>query len=286
MNESSSRHEQMAETCIAGAMLSHPGLVREHNEDSVVYRVPRPDDPSSRLGAFALVADGMGGHAAGEVASSIAARITHFIYYQQDRPAPVALAEAFFAANKVIHQRSLADPECAGMGTTCTVVVVRDDCAWLGHVGDSRAYLVRNGEIHQMSEDHSLVASLVRDGAMTPEEAATSPERNVILRALGTQATVEPQIWDEGLPLRLGDVLVLCSDGLSDLIDDATIAATVSQYPPSEACQALVDAALAAGGHDNVSVGIFAITAEPPQASAEDRPTRTTDVRALLGEQS
>lgn len=275
----------MADICIAGTMLSHPGLVREQNEDSVLYCVPRPEDPNRRRGALALVADGMGGHAAGEVASAIAARTIGLLYYQQDRSVPLALAKAFGVANHLIHERSVANSEYDGMGTTCTVVVFRDERVWLAHVGDSRAYIVRNGNIRQITEDHSVVASLVRDGTMTPEDAATSPERNVILRALGTKASVEPQIFKEGLPLHLGDVIVLCSDGLTDLVDDATIAKTVSHLGPPEACQALINAALSAGGYDNVSVGVFGISSELPAQKKTERPTRTIDVKALLGEQ-
>src|SRR5262249_33088605 len=153
--------------------------------------------PSAPLGMLALVADGMGGHAAGEVASQIAAQTIQLLYYQHDQPVPKALAEGLAAANTVIHDHGKAYPDCAGLGTTCTVLVVRDDHAWLGHIGDSRAYLVRDEEIHQLSEDHSLVAQLVRDGTLTPAEAHASPERNILLRALGTQPSAEPLIWTE-----------------------------------------------------------------------------------------
>ncbi|MDE2165926.1 MAG: Stp1/IreP family PP2C-type Ser/Thr phosphatase [Alphaproteobacteria bacterium] len=280
-----SQHERRAASYIAGAMLSHPGLVRAQNEDAVLYCVPRPEDPSARLGVLALVADGMGGHAAGEVASAIAARTIRLLYYQQDGPVPSALARAFEVANQLIYEQSAKNPDYDGMGTTCTALVMRDEHVWLAHVGDSRAYIVRNGEIHQLSNDHSLVASLVRDGTMTLAEAASSPEKNVILRALGTKVSVEPQVWNEGLRFHAGDVIVLCSDGLTDLVDDATIAATVSRRAPFEACQALVDAALSAGGRDNISVGVFGITAAAPLPAKRERPTRTTNVRALLGEQ-
>lgn len=261
-------------------MLSHPGLVREQNEDSVLYCLPRSDDPGRRLGALALVADGMGGHAGGEVASAIAAQTIKLLYYEDDRPPPATLARAFGAANQLILRRSRENPEWSGMGTTCTAIVLRDDRVWLAHIGDSRAYIVRGGGIHQISEDHSLVASLVRNGTLTPEDAAASPERNVILQALGTKPEIEPQIWDEGLPVRPGDAIVLCSDGLTDLVDDDAIAAAVSGHAPFDACQALIDAALAAGGRDNVSVGVFGISAaiEPPLK--KERPTRTIELRA------
>jgi len=265
-------------------MLSHPGLVREQNEDAVLYCVPRPEDSNADLGVLALVADGMGGHAAGEVASAIAARTIRLLYYQQYRPAPIALAAAFEIANLLVYNESTKNPELEGMGTTCTAIAVRDSHVWLAHIGDSRAYIVRDSNIRQISDDHSLVAQLVRDGAMTPADAATSPERNVILQALGTQANVAPQIWTEGLALRPGDRIVLCSDGLSDLVDDGTIAKAATQLQPFEACEALIKSALSAGGQDNISVGVFQFGSDARVKVPAERPTRVTDVRAVLGD--
>ena len=283
-NSSNEESPEATRLNVAGAMLSHQGLVRTLNEDVVIYRVPRPDDPVAHLGAMAVLADGMGGHAAGEVASQIAAQTIHLLYYQQDQPVPAALMQAFAAANTVIYERGVADAECAGMGTTCTVIVIRDNRLWLAHVGDSRAYIVRDGVIHQISEDHTLVAQLVRDGTLTPEQASISPDRNVLLRALGTQPVIEPCIWDDGMLLIAGDVLILCSDGLHDLVDDAAITDAVTRFAPFDACQTLIEAALAAGGHDNVSVGVFAITAATTAATTSDRPTRAIDLTALPGD--
>ncbi|MDR3536071.1 MAG: Stp1/IreP family PP2C-type Ser/Thr phosphatase [Acetobacteraceae bacterium] len=263
---------------VAGAMLSHPGLVRALNEDAVIYRLPNDSDPDSALGVLALVADGMGGHAAGEVASEMAAQCLHYLFYRRPQPVPAALAEGFAAANLAIHERSRTDPACAGMGTTCTAIVLRDNCAWLGHVGDSRAYLIRDNAIRQISEDHSLVAELVRQGTLTEAEAKEFPDRNVILRALGTQPTVEPSISPAGLPIWPGDIFVLCSDGLSDLVDDETIRQLASAQPPFEACEALIQAALAVGGHDNVSAGVIRVAEAAPPAEDAARTTRRIDV--------
>ena len=265
-------------------MLSHPGRVRAENEDVVLYRIPTDDDARKR-GMLALVADGMGGHAAGQVASRIAAQTIDLIYYRETGSAADALTHAFNAANQVIIRRSLSDPGCAGMGTTCTALVVQDDSAWIAHIGDSRAYIVRGEAIHQLTEDHSLVAALVRDGTMSADEAAASPERNIILRALGSQPTIAPLIWKEGLPLVPGDVLVLCSDGLTDLVDDATIAATVTARAPHEACETLIAEALLAGGHDNISVGVFLVSPPATPSDAPTRKTRELDIAALLEEQ-
>lgn len=274
-----------AENWIAGAMLSHPGRVRAENEDSVSYCLARPGTLGQGFQLLAVVADGMGGHAAGEIASAMATRTISALCFDDKAPVSLALTRAFEAANQLIYEHGVAHPECSGMGTTCTAVALCDGYAWLAHVGDSRAYIVRDDEIFQISEDHSLVAELLREGMITAEDAANSPERNVILRALGTKPTVQPQIFSEGLPVQAGDVIVLCSDGLTDLVENATIQTTVTALPPFDACESLIDAALAAGGHDNVSVGVFAILPNPIAASNTDRPTRTIDVSALLGEQ-
>jgi protein phosphatase len=263
---------------MAGTMLSHPGCVREINEDTVAYVIPGDGDPTGRRGALALVADGMGGHAAGEIASRIAAYTVLRVYYELEGSPPEVLGRSLAAAHQAIRNHSQAEPECAGMGTTCTVLVVRDGAAYLAHVGDSRAYLWRDDILHQISEDHSLVAEMVRQGTLTKEEAAQSPQRNIITRALGSEASAEPLVFSEGLPVRRGDVFVLCSDGLTDVVDDHTISETVAHQPPPEACQTLLDAALAAGGPDNISVGVFVIGGSAPVAT-EMRSTRPIAIR-------
>jgi protein phosphatase len=253
-------------------MLSHQGRVRTNNEDVVCYALPRADDAAAARGSLALVADGMGGEAAGEVASRLAADTMYESFYQLDGSVPEILAAGLDAANQAIYQLSQTNQEYAGMGTTCTAIAVRDSRLFLGHVGDSRAYMLRASRFHQLSVDHSLVAELVRDGVITAEEAANRPDRNIILQALGTRPAVEPLVWKEGMPLLPGDAVVLCSDGLTDLVDDTAIATVLADLPPFEACQALIDAALAAGGHDNVSVGVFTVadTMAPPATAQRD----------------
>ena len=259
---------------LTGAMMTDVGMVRPHNEDSVMYRIPGPADSDASRGVLAIVADGMGGHAAGEVASQIATRSIHTVYYESDLPIPETLARAFATANLVIRQQAGTAPDLAGMGTTCTVLAARDGHLWLGHIGDSRAYMLRAGEMKQLSEDDTLVARLVRDGTMTAEEARNSPERSVLVRALGVHDTVEPMIWNEGLPLRSGDRFVLCSDGLHDLVDNASIQAAITEHPPSEACRVLVQAARETGGHDNISVGVFTVSNMVDRPAASERGTR------------
>src|ERR1700721_1207589 len=135
---------------IVGAMRTDTGLVRTLNEDSVAWVTPHDDDVAANRGSLALVADGMGGHAAGEVASTLAADVIRRLYYDLDGPAPQVLATAFSAANRAILEYAAEHPECRGMGTTCTVLVFRDDKAWLAHIGDSRAYILRDRKLHQL----------------------------------------------------------------------------------------------------------------------------------------
>jgi protein phosphatase len=259
---------------VIGAMRTDTGLVRSLNEDAVAWVTPPEHDVAYGRGSLALVADGMGGHAAGEVASALAADVIRRLYYDLDGPIPRVLAEAFTAANRAILEYAAEHPECKGMGTTCTVLAFRDGRAWLAHIGDSRAYLLRDATLSQLSQDQTLVAKLVSDGTLTQEEADHSPMHNVILQALGTSANFKPLIGSQGLPLQEGDIFILCSDGVSNLVPDAQLAELASRLPPQEACQAIIKAALAAGGNDNASLGVFAVTTTAEQDTAPKPTTR------------
>ncbi len=238
-------------------MRSNVGAVRSVNEDRLAYVAPPDSDPASAQGAILVVADGMGGHAAGEVASELAVETICRVYYELSGPVPDVLGWALLDANRAIRMWAENHPECKGMGTTCTALAVCNGEIWLAHVGDSRAYLLRGGHLTQLSQDQTLVAQMVRKGELTPEEAEHSPIRNVILQALGSKEDVAPAVWSEPLPLSAGDILVLCTDGLFGVVDDATIAEHAGRLPPDQACEALINAALAAGAPDNVSVGVF-----------------------------
>jgi serine/threonine protein phosphatase PrpC len=267
---------------IAGAMLTDTGCVRPSNEDAVAYILPAHDDPDAARGGLLIVADGMGGHAAGEIASGLAVEVVRRTFYARTEPVAESLIIAFDAANRAILEHARKFPECKGMGTTCTALAVQDDHLWLAHVGDSRAYILRNGNLKQLSGDQTLHAEMIREGLMSEEEAETAGGRNVILQALGISPDIEPDVWEKGVPLKSGDVVVLCSDGLWNMVDDAAIAEIAGSRAPEEACKNLIAAALAAGGYDNVSAGVFAVR---PAGGAAIQPQTATRRIAAVGEE-
>jgi serine/threonine protein phosphatase PrpC len=266
---------------IAGAMLTDVGRVRSSNEDCVAFVIPSRNDPAASRGCLLLVADGMGGHAAGEVASSLAVEAVRRVYYSLQEPVPASLMIAFETANRAILEHGKNHPDCRGMGTTCTALAIHDGQVWLGHVGDSRAYLLRGGKLTQLSDDQTLHAQMIREGLMTEDESKTSEGGNVVLQALGTGADVVPAVWEKGVPLLEGDTLVLCSDGLWNVVDNAAIAEIAARAAPQEACQNLVDAALEAGGYDNVAVGIFAVRPLAGPLAEPQTATRRIDIAGL-----
>jgi len=212
------------------------------------------------------VADGMGGAQAGEIASRLAAAAL------EERVAGLlgeaAVAELIREANDRIYRHALADPAAAGMGTTVTALLVDEGAGTIavGHVGDSRAYLVRDGALEQLTADHSLVAELVRSGRLTPQEAEQHPHRSVITRALGTEADVEVDTFS--VAAEPGDIYLVCSDGLSSMIRDDEILSVVAsaEASPDGIAEGLVEAANRAGGEDNVTVVVFEIIAGEPLA--------------------
>jgi PPM family protein phosphatase len=227
------------------------GRVREGNEDAYLV-----DDA---MGLFA-VADGMGGHRAGEVAS-----VTALEALRAAINAGQPLRESIEDANEAVFTKSLTDQSLRGMGTTLTAgTLVTGGTVLVGHVGDSRAYLLHDGELHQVTVDHSLVEELVREGRLTADEAAVHPQRSIITRALGVDSSVEVDIYP--VELAPGDRLLFCSDGLTGMVQPDTIAATLRrEEDPTRAATQLVDAANAAGGEDNITVLVVAVTDEAPE---------------------
>ncbi|GCE09062.1 protein phosphatase [Dictyobacter aurantiacus] len=228
------------------------GRKRQHNEDSVAYIIPKDQQLLEHKGALFIVADGMGGHAAGEVASEIAVDSVCTLYYQDaDADVPASLIRAIRYANATIYQRATENAQHSGMGTTCVVAVLRGNVAYIANVGDSRAYLVRHGQVRQISQDHSWVAEQVRLGQMTEEEAQMHSMRNIITRSLGPFPEVEVDIFVE--QVEEGDALVLCSDGLCGMINDQELTSIVEQFGPQESVYRLVEYANAQGGIDNIT---------------------------------
>jgi len=227
---------------------SDTGRKRRRNEDSYVIAPP----------LFA-VADGMGGAQAGEIASKLAAAALEDTdsgaLSGEDR-----VTSLIQEANRRVYERSNEDPNASGMGTTITVALVEDTGVTIGHVGDSRAYRYREGTIEQITEDHSLVNELMKSGKLSPEEAETHPQRSVITRALGTDPDVDVDSFR--VEAHVGDVFLLCSDGLTTMVDDDDILGVLEKYHDDldRATKSLVSAANRGGGEDNITVVAFAIS--------------------------
>jgi PPM family protein phosphatase len=229
---------------LVAAGVTDVGRVRDGNEDDFL-------DQSNRLGLVA-VADGMGGHRAGEVASATALEALRAAVASGE-----PLRDAIEGANDAVLEKSVSDQEFHGMGTTLTAGMLGSDGHLVvGHVGDSRAYLVRDGELSQITDDHSLVEEMVRNGELTPEQAEVHPRRSVITRALG----IDPQVEVDEYPIELqpGDRILFCSDGLTTMVRPDEIASILGREPDlRRAAQLLVDAANAAGGEDNITAVII-----------------------------
>jgi PPM family protein phosphatase len=253
-------------------MASDVGCRRHQNEDRIVYVKPADQSQLERKGVLAIVADGMGGHQAGEVASQLAVEVIRRSYFGNGTSDPVAaLKRAFGEANSEIFRAAQSDERLAGMGTTATALVLKDGAAHFGHVGDSRLYRISNGELTQLTEDHTLVAKMLDAGLLSPDGARRHPDRNILTRSLGTQPEIE--VYVSHALAQPGDCFVLCSDGLHDLVDEQEINAAVSGNPPEVACEQLIALAKERGGFDNISVGILAIR-EPEKAPTTRKQSR------------
>lgn len=273
------RKIETAPPAIVASVLTDPGCVREANEDSGRHINPNDPDLKARRGTLTVVADGMGGHASGEVASQMAVELITEVYYADNGlAAPDALRNAVEMANGQIFAASQTSEEYAGMGTTVIALVVKDGQAFSAHVGDSRLYRFRNRELEMLTLDHSQVMEMVRHGVLTMDQARNHEDKNVILRAVGTQEVVEVEVSEE-FETRMGDMFLLCSDGLSDMLDDTEIEAILQkggdQY---STCEQLISAAKLSGGHDNITVGLVRIADGMPVASGGVRVTRDIQV--------
>jgi PPM family protein phosphatase len=251
--------------------LTHAGKVRQNNEDALL--VGGGEDET-----LFVVADGIGGFEAGEVASSLAIDVLKDL--QPDQPFKAAIGEA----NRRIVAAGRGDEKLSGMGTT--VVAIRfggkqgEPVAEVAHVGDSRAYLVRGGDMNPITEDHSLVAELVRSGDLTRDEAAEHPQKNLITRALGADEEVD--VDTAIVPIGAGDRILLCSDGLSDMVSETGISEILAEYPddPERAARVLLSAALDAGGNDNITVVVVDVKEQPAAEVRESRSGASSEMLA------
>lgn len=246
-----SKAEENLPAGILCAFRTDVGKVRANNQDAPIV--------SEKLRLYG-VADGMGGHKGGEVAST-SARDDLLRELEGKTPSVAALSGAIEEVNRQIYHQQEHDDALTGMGTTLSVLWMSDNFVYIGHVGDSRVYLLRDGEFKQMTLDHSLVEQLVREGVLTEEEAQNHPMRNIITRAIGTDESVEVDVVVE--ERRKGDLWLACSDGLHGLVDDRQMRDALRQYAPEKAADVLLKAALDASGRDNVTLVIVHDGEEP-----------------------
>ena len=250
------------------------GSVRTNNEDRGTYTRPSDPDVAASKGTLVIVADGMGGASAGEIASEMAIRTIPELYYNSEKPPAVALKEALEKTSAEINRTARADPELSGMGTTCVAVAILAPDVYAAYVGDSRLYLLRDGDIYQLTEDHTVVEEMVRKGLITRDQARHHEERNVLSLSLGGRPEITASYWQEPMSVRAGDRLLVCSDGLHDLLSESEIQAIIADSPAHVAVQSLIDAANRNGGHDNITAALIHVFVPAAQPETEFRATR------------
>lgn len=252
-------------TYLQAHMLSDVGKKREKNEDSCLLCIPEPASLADERGLLFAVADGMGGASAGEHASRMALHTMSTTYFRGPaQPVPMGIRTAVETANEQIFEESENNPEYSGMGTTVSSIVVLGDWAYIAQVGDSRVYLLRERSgIHQLTHDHSLVAEQVRSGLISEEEARNHALKNLITRAVGIKDTVRVDLF--AVHLKPEDTLLLCSDGLCNMVSDSEIAAALALGDLKYCTRKLVEQALEGGGTDNITAVTLRVTGTPPR---------------------
>ena len=245
-------------TGIEVSVQSDIGCLRQNNEDSFGYWEPEDDQQFLRKGRLAVVADGMGGYEGGQEASRLAVETLVEVYrdYGGDDP-QAALVEALQTAHEQIREYSFAHPELRGMGTTCTAAAIVQDALYYVHVGDTRLYLIRDGQITRVTRDHSYVGRLVESGMISPEEAEHHPQRNILTAALGTNPDLIMDSPGQPEPLRPEDVLLICSDGLWGQVRDSEILDAVENKSAEQTGRKLIELARERGGPDNITVEVL-----------------------------
>jgi serine/threonine protein phosphatase PrpC len=251
----SSRH-----LAVRAVLRTDVGLVRSENQDFGTYTTASEENASHPGGRLLIVADGMGGHRGGATASRLAGETVKMQYLDSETTdIPTALRESLARANARIFSEAQSNPELRGMGTTTSVLAIRDHHGWLAHVGDSRIYLVRGGQIKQLTDDHSLVATMVREGLLTSQEAETHPRRNVLQRSMGVAEDVEIDVRGP-FELREGDTFILCSDGLHGVVKEHELQ-EIAAGTIEEAADEFLRRALERGAPDNVTVIVARVEA-------------------------
>jgi protein phosphatase len=250
------------------------GCVRDINEDSATFTRPQDPELLARKGLLTLVADGMGGCSGGEIASAMVIAWVPRAYYESPSAPHEALKEAFQKVNHEIFSAANKDLNLAGMGTTAVALAICGDLAYAAYVGDSRLYLIRDGRIYLMTQDHSLVFDLVQKGLITREDARNHEDRNVLVRSLGGRSEVEVSIWDEPMTVHEDDRFLLCSDGLHDLVEDPEILDAVLGADDDSATLKLIGLAKQRGGYDNVTAALVRIRGKSDLPAQDFKATR------------
>lgn len=253
--------------------ISDVGRERSKNEDYFGYCEPEDETLFAKKGRLAIIADGMGGMAGGYAASRIAVEMVReeYLAHAADEPRD-ALRAAIEAANAAIRKRAAEDTAYRGMGTTLTALVLKGGAAYIAQVGDSRAYRIRKGAIEQLTEDQTKINRLVKEGALTPEEGLAHPEANILSQAVGSRDSIDVDVSLPPQPTMSGDIFLLCSDGLHNLVAADEMAQIAGSQSPNDACRALVDLANERGGHDNITVQILEVAGQPAAASPTTSP--------------
>lgn len=243
------------------ANLSDIGCARSNNEDYFLYIESKCLDGSHRNRRLILVTDGMGGQNGGEVASRLAAETVRDVFLQRaDLDERALLIDAFQTAHAAILDMAQRDSQLKGMGTTCSAIILTGNQLYIGHVGDSRIYLIRDGQLQQLTEDHNVAARLVRDGMISGEEARDRADRNVLTAAIGMEsASASGDFPIDAIEIRPEDLILLCTDGLHSLVSDEELLFITSGESPSGACRDLVDLAKRRGGPDNITLQILEV---------------------------
>jgi len=278
------KERTMPEWAVESSQLSDVGQKRNHNEDYVGFYEPRQISDLEAHGRLYVIADGVGGAAAGEIASEYAVKKIIYTYYQNTDDAPGdGLTQAIEEANADIFAQNLSRPDHREMATTVVAAVIHGNELIVANVGDSRAYVIRVETIEQITEDHSLMAEMISDGVITAKDAETHPYRNVILRSVGAYETVQVDLFSR--QLAPDDILILCSDGLTRLVSNDELADIACAFPPAEAARQLVALANERGGDDNISVSITHIShdqiqGESPGAGQPPEMPRWEDIQS------